>query len=102
MNAIIATNLYTTRKNGPVNRDHHTHKGCKELIPVFDAIAPVMKGKSAEPTEPNPAIHPIEPSTHASVSASSCIDLTRDVTGQQPSWQHPSSVVHRDRIHRSQ
>ena len=50
MNANIATNLYvTTRKSGPANRDHHTHNGCKELIPVFDAIAPVMKGKSAEP-----------------------------------------------------
>ena len=49
MNAIIATNLYATRKSGPPNRDHHTHNGCKELIPVLDAIAPVMKGNSAEP-----------------------------------------------------
>ena len=51
MNAIIATNLCMTRESGPLNRDYdyHTHKGCKERIPVFDAIAPVMKGNSAEP-----------------------------------------------------
>ena len=49
MNAIIATNLYMMRESGPPNRDHHTHKGCKVLIPVFDAIAPVMKGNNAEP-----------------------------------------------------
>ena len=49
INAIIATNLYTTHESGPPNREHRTHKGCKELIPVFDAIAPVMKGNNAEP-----------------------------------------------------
>ena len=49
MSTIITTNLYATRETSPPNRGDHTHKGCKELMPVFDAIAPVMKGNNAEP-----------------------------------------------------
>lgn len=49
MNTIMATSLYTARKSGPTNRDYHTHRGCKELIPDLDAIVPVMKGNNADP-----------------------------------------------------
>ena len=38
-----------------------TYSGCKPLIPVFDAIVPVMNGRTAEPACPKPAIQPIDP-----------------------------------------
>jgi hypothetical protein len=37
------------------------YNGCRALIPVFDAMAPVMNGKTALPACPNPAIQPIDP-----------------------------------------
>ena len=38
-----------------------THKGCKFPISVPDAIAPVMNGKTSEPTDPKLEIQPILP-----------------------------------------
>ena len=38
-----------------------THKGCKLLTPNLEAMAPVMKGRSAEPVWPRPAIQPTAP-----------------------------------------
>jgi len=38
-----------------------THRGCRVQIPAFWASAPVIRGSTAEPVCPNPAIHPIEP-----------------------------------------
>ena len=42
------------------NAIEFAHTGCRVLIPLFDAIAPVMNGRTAEPACPKPAIHPID------------------------------------------
>ena len=38
-----------------------THKGCKFPMSVPDAIAPVMNGKTSEPTDPKLEIQPMPP-----------------------------------------
>lgn len=48
---IIDTNLRTSRQRNPapVRVVSGTHRGCRLLIPTFDASAPVRKGRIAEP-----------------------------------------------------
>jgi hypothetical protein len=54
--------LHTVRNvNWQLNRMRPTYSGCRALIPVFEAMAPVIKGNSALPAWPKPAIHPIDP-----------------------------------------
>lgn len=42
------------------NKEKGTHSGCNVLIPCFSEIAPVIKGRTALPACPKPAIQPIE------------------------------------------
>ena len=43
------------------SRERATHSGCSPLIPVFDAIAPVMNGNTAAPAAPQLPVQPIAP-----------------------------------------
>lgn len=42
-------------------RKQTTHSGCKLATPNFDAIVPVMNGRTAEPACPKPEIQPTAP-----------------------------------------
>lgn len=64
INAIIEMRLRAMNQlHAHRTETNTTHSGCKLLIPVLDAMAPVKNGKSAEPACPKPAIQPIDPTS---------------------------------------
>jgi hypothetical protein len=81
------------------HRRNKTHNGCKLLIPVLDAIAPVKNGKSAEPACPNPAIQPMDPTSGFSSPSHA---NNHEITCEEPTRKDAYCMIHSDRIHGSQ